>query len=133
MSTVLICGSRDYDDAAFLWKVLAAMRRAHDVRVFIHGGAKGADTLAGEYVQSIALTEKVFKADWQQHGKAAGPIRNHQMLTEGKPDLVVAFVNKPLTESRGTHDMVSRARSAGIRTIVCGVDDTGYVKAGEPE
>lgn len=32
-----------------------------------------------------------FPAKWNEHGKAAGPIRNQQMLTEGKPDVVFAF------------------------------------------
>lgn len=40
----------------------------------------------------------------------AGPRRNQQMLDEGKPDEVWAFVDKPLTASPGTNDMVTRAR-----------------------
>ncbi len=32
-----------------------------------------------------------FPADREKHGRAAGPIRNKQMLEEGKPDLVAAF------------------------------------------
>jgi hypothetical protein len=32
------------------------------------------------------------------------------MLDEGKPDEVWAFVDKPLTASPGTNDMVTRAR-----------------------
>ena len=33
-----------------------------------------------------------FPADWNMHGRAAGPIRNQQMLDEGKPELVVSFL-----------------------------------------
>jgi hypothetical protein len=36
------------------------------------------------------------------------------MLREGRPDLVVAFTVGPLAESRGTADMVRRAREAGV-------------------
>lgn len=50
-------------------------------------------------------------ADWKKHGKAAGPIRNQSMLTEHKPDLVIAF---PLGESKGTRDMIRKAKAAGI-------------------
>ena len=56
---------------------------------------------------------RAFPAKWNEHGKAAGPIRNQQMLTEGKPDLVIAF-NDYLPNSKGTLDMVTRARRAGV-------------------
>lgn len=48
---------------------------------------------------------------------AAGGIRNKQMLNEGKPDLVIAF---PTENSKGTWDMVRRAKRAGIETVVVG-------------
>ena len=32
-----------------------------------------------------------YPVDWEKYGKAAGPIRNQQMIDKGKPDLVVAF------------------------------------------
>lgn len=59
-----------------------------------------------------------FRADWKLHGEGAGPRRNQRMLNEGQPELVLAFVNKPLAESRGTADMVRRAKAAGISTYV---------------
>jgi hypothetical protein len=59
----------------------------------------------------------VFKADWSTYGKAARPIRNQQMLDEGHPNLVVAF-HYALDKSKGTLDMVSRARKAEINVIV---------------
>jgi hypothetical protein len=40
------------------------------------------------------------------------------MLDKGKPDVVWAFVSKPLEESRGTHDMVKRAKAADIPVYV---------------
>jgi hypothetical protein len=40
------------------------------------------------------------------------------MLDEGKPDVVWAFVDKPLAESRGTADMVRRAKKAGVPVFV---------------
>jgi hypothetical protein len=54
----------------------------------------------------------VYPADWAKHGRAASPIRNQQMLDEGRPNLVVAFPG-----GRGTADMVRRARSAGVEVI----------------
>jgi hypothetical protein len=51
-------------------------------------------------------------ADWFSHGKAAGPIRNQEMLAMEAPALVVAFPG-----GRGTADMVRRARKAGVDVL----------------
>ena len=57
-----------------------------------------------------------FPADWNKYGKAAGVLRNQQMLDEGHPDLVVYF-HKDIENSKGTKDMIIRAIDANIRTI----------------
>jgi hypothetical protein len=131
---VLVCGSRTFateheHDEGFaserdLWEydvltaVLDGLREGHDIEAVITGGAKGADRQGHDWAGFYGYERPVFHADWAKHGNAAGPIRNQQMLDEGKPDLVVAFVDKPLAESRGTVDMVSRARKAAVKTVV---------------
>jgi hypothetical protein len=54
-----------------------------------------------------------YFANWKLFGLSAGPIRNQQMLDEGKPDFVIAFHDN-LYASRGTQDMVTRAMKAGV-------------------
>ena len=49
-------------------------------------------------------------ADWSTHGRAAGPIRNQQMVDRGA-DICLAF---PTSSSIGTWDCVRRAKAAGI-------------------
>jgi hypothetical protein len=39
------------------------------------------------------------------------------MLDEGKPDLVLAF-HENIDESKGTRDMVHRARGAGVKVVI---------------
>lgn len=56
---------------------------------------------------------RTFRANSRKHGRAAGPIRNQQMLDEGKPHLVVAFPG-----GTGTADMVRRAQAAGVLVLV---------------
>jgi hypothetical protein len=51
-------------------------------------------------------------AEWETLGRKAGPIRNERMLTEGKPDLVVAFPG-----GRGTAHMTRLAREAGVEVV----------------
>ena len=68
--------------------------------------------MAGKFAEWARIPVKEYPADWQKHGRAAGPIRNQQMLDEGKPDLVVAFDG-----GRGTADMIARAEKAGVRVV----------------
>jgi hypothetical protein len=84
--------------------------------IIIHGGAKGADSIAGNL--ATYLNMKVIKcpADWDKYGKAAGVLRNQQMLDEEHPDLIVYF-HKDLENSKGTKDMVTKAISNQIKTI----------------
>lgn len=102
---VLVCGGRDYSDAERVHEVLNELRPS----VVIHGAARGADTLAGLWAAESRVETKAYPADWDAHGKAAGPIRNSLMLLDGKPDLVVAFPG-----ARGTDDMISKARRARV-------------------
>ena len=119
---ILICGSRDWDDFTTIKKYLEEVKNTADNNLqkpitIIHGGCKGADSIAGYLAKQFGFQVRVFKADWNKYGKAAGPIRNKQMLDEGNPNLVVAFHNA-LEESKGTLDMVSQAKKAGINVIV---------------
>lgn len=110
---ILVCGDRNWNDSAFLRAVLEGSR----VSVLIHGAARGADTVADDWAEDRDVTTRAFPADWNQYGKAAGPIRNQQMLDEGKPDLVLAF-HDDLAASKGTADMVRRAKKAGVPVYV---------------
>ena len=108
---VLVCGGRDYCDSSRVWGELDTLRRTarHDAMVVIQGGAHGADQIARDWCVSRKVPYDNYPADWNTHGKAAGPIRNQRMLDVGKPDLVIAFPG-----GRGTADMVRRARAAGV-------------------
>lgn len=75
----------------------------------ISGAARGVDTAAVDWAVVNWCPFIEYPADWKKYGGAAGPIRNQQMLDEGKPDLVVAFPG-----GSGTADMVRRARAAGV-------------------
>jgi hypothetical protein len=105
---VLVCGSRYWTDDAAIRRELEAL--APDV--VIEGFATGADRLARKVAVEMGARVVSFPADWSL-GRKAGPIRNQRMLDEGEPDLVLAF-HEDLERSRGTRDMVERARRAGV-------------------
>lgn len=104
---ILVCGGRDFDNFFLVDQILDEYleQRPH----IIQGGAKGADTNAKDYAEMNNLVCTTYPALWNKYKNAAGPIRNQQMLDEGKPDLVVAFPG-----GKGTADMVKRARKAGV-------------------
>ena len=104
---VLVCGGRDYTDSKEIAETLARILPPYVE--LICGMARGADMTAYEWARQRQLPIHCFPADWTKHGKAAGPIRNQQMIDEGKPQAVVAFPG-----GRGTEDMIRRAMKAGI-------------------
>lgn len=83
----------------------------------IEGEAKGADLLASDAAFYFGIPVLRFPADWDKYGRAAGPIRNTQMLKEGKPDLVVAFHDN-INASKGTLNMVQQARKQSVKVMV---------------
>jgi len=110
---VLICGSTTFNDILAIKEVIDSL---DDDDIVIHGCARGADSIAGMLAKQRGLEVLEFPAQWTKYGKAAGPIRNKQMLDEGKPDKVYAFyANKK--KSRGTANMVKQAKAAGVPVI----------------
>lgn len=109
---VLVCGGRDYNDADAVWDALDSLFRQskHDCMEVIQGGATGADELARVWCLHHSVPYDNYPANWKQHGRAAGPLRNQRMIDDGKPDLVLAFPG-----GKGTADMVRRATAAGIK------------------
>ena len=111
---ILVCGDRYWKDEFTIADTLLGIIGPGDT--LIHGGAKGADTIAGNVVSRLGYSVTVFKAQWDKYGKGAGPVRNQQMIDQN-PDLVIAF-HSDLAESKGTADTVRRANKAGIKVWV---------------
>ena len=110
---VLICGSREWYDPDPMWREVLEVRESSGLEVIIHGGARGADKLAGAIAKQLKIKVMEFPAEWDAFGKKAGPMRNQKMLDEGKPDLVLAF-HEDYDNSKGTRDMVKKATRAKI-------------------
>jgi YspA, cpYpsA-related SLOG family len=103
---VLVCGGRNYNDRAAVFRMLDALAPS----VVITGGCPtGADMHADRWTYERGVQIEHHPADWERYGRAAGPIRNQAMLNEARPDLVLAFPG-----GKGTADMVKRAEVAGV-------------------
>ncbi len=110
--TWLICGGRKFADEVMFEDAMGDLMRhyGHPSRI-VHGAATGADSMAGDLGERLSVDVVQCPADWKKHGRAAGPIRNKEMLAH-KPAKVIAFPG-----GRGTKDMVEKARLAGITVV----------------
>jgi len=114
---VLVCGGRTYEDRtrffSFMDRVLETIGGTGETPrrdvVIIHGSARGADALADDYGRERGLRVIRYPADWNTHKKAAGPIRNRLMLTNGQPHVIIAFKG-----GNGTADMIRQGKRAGV-------------------
>ncbi len=115
MLRVLICGGRHFTDFERIKATLVELGGKDKISIVIHGAADGADCLGALAAQELGIPMVAVPADWKKHGLAAGPIRNQEMLDVHEPNLVLAF---PDPASRGTWDMVRRAKKAEIEVRV---------------
>lgn len=106
----VVCGGRDYRDRGRLYAVLDGMQDlGAKIGKVVTGGAAGADLLAAEWARARGVEQEDLAADWAKHGRAAGPIRNAEILERYQPAAVIAFPG-----GRGTADMVRKAKGRGI-------------------
>jgi hypothetical protein len=109
---VLVCGGRTFNQYSLLSRTLNEFHSINKITCLAHGGARGADMLSGHWARGQRVPVQVYKADWERYGRSAGPIRNLQMLTEFKPDVVIAFPG-----GNGTQHMVKAAHIKKVPVI----------------
>ncbi len=110
---MIVAGGRDFADEELLTSTLDELREELDNIEIVSGHASGADKMAEAYAKKKGIPLKTFPAEWKKYGRAAGPIRNREMLSyimEGNP-VVTAFWDG---QSKGTKNMINQARKAGV-------------------
>lgn len=113
---VFVCGGRDFVDEFTLAGALKTACKGLSKVIIVHGACpSGADQLADDWGLSKRHTVKRFHADWSTHGKAAGPIRNAEMVDYLKTVQLVAAIVCWDGKSKGTADMVRRLDEAKIK------------------
>ena len=69
---ILITGGRDFDDREMLYRALDRLHEEHGFTLVIHGAARGADRLGGEWAQERGIEVLACPADWRRYGRGAG-------------------------------------------------------------
>ena len=122
---IIICGSRSFDDPAWLHRKLDRLTRKLDTRkLTVVTGAQrskagkdhwyGADYWAERWAANHSVNLVRYHADWEK-GKGAGPRRNSEMVEQSGATVLVAVWDG---SSSGTADAVAKARKAGLRVII---------------
>jgi hypothetical protein len=88
--------------------------KIEDISLVVSGGARSADKLGEKFADEYKISKIVFHADWEKHGRAAGPIRNKEIIENA--DVVFAFWDG---FSRGTASTIQFAKEAEKKLFVC--------------
>lgn len=105
---LIIAGSRTLNVSNFQIK---RYLEKHNIKptTIISGGARGIDSCAEDFAQASGYWFKLYRADWEKHGKAAGYIRNKEMATAGEA-LLLIWDGK----SKGSKHMRDLAAARGL-------------------
>jgi predicted Rossmann fold nucleotide-binding protein DprA/Smf involved in DNA uptake len=114
---VIVAGCRDYNDVGFVLN--AMIESKFDIDIILQGGANGVDMCAKIIAIEADLPCLEYPADWDKHGKAAGPIRNREMA--GNADALVAVWDGM---SLGTKNMIDTARDFNLKIFIKYIDTT---------
>ncbi len=101
---VVVAGGRDYR----ITEADEAWLDTLPIREVVSGGASGADAGGEAWAKKRGIPIKRFPADWNTHGRAAGPIRNRQMAEYAEG--AVLFPG-----GRGTDSMRREAERRGLQ------------------
>jgi hypothetical protein len=129
-AAILICGTRTFDDEDIAFENLKRLtRKYHVTHVFVGGDYdkdkicrhRGADKLGYEWALKkgncpIGVVVKTCWADWRKNKKAAGPIRNSELVEEllAAPAKVKACIAFWDGKSPGTADTMRKCKRKGI-------------------
>lgn len=114
---ILVTGSRNWDDRDAVIDALIERDDGVPEAVLVHGGARGADTMAANLAEMFGWAVEAHPADWARYGKSAGFLRNVEMVSLGA-NICVVFA---LKWASGSGHCARAARRAGIPTIDIGV------------
>ena len=106
--------------------VLLARTSGQLVHGLLHGGARGADRTIGRAANQLGWPVEVLPADWRRHGRAAGPIRNRELLEQAvgravihcSPGCLTSVLVVAFPGGAGTASLVREARRMASRSPV---------------
>lgn len=115
---VLVAGSRSLTNEELVWDLLDGAG-LEGYETLIQGGARGIDTLAGNWGRARGMAVTQIDAEWAKYGKSAGYKRNLVML-----DMVHRVIVIWDGKSPGSRHTIEQAKKLGKRLTVFTVSAT---------
>ena len=101
-----VVGSRDFNDYGLMKKYLDKIHSVEPITCIVSGGAKGADYFGEVWAKDNNISKMIFKPDWQKYKKAAGYIRNEEIVNHS--DKVIALWNGTSKGTKHTIDICKK-------------------------
>ena len=105
MKRIVIGGYRNFNNYEIFKNFVDLCVGQETGITILSGHCKGTDLMAERYAKEKGFALEIYPADWKKYGKAAGPIRNRQMVENA--DTVIAFVSKTAS---GTKNLIENAK-----------------------
>ena len=115
MVSVVIGGYRNFEKYEIFKSFVDSCLAELDFKemTILSGHCKGVDLMGERYAKEKDLALELYPAEWKKYGKAAGPIRNKQMVE--KADIVIAFVCE---RAKGTKNLIAQAKKHD-KILIC--------------
>jgi len=123
---ILITGSRNIaeteDQLLVLEQLIAEVGKPS---LLLHGGAKGADSLAHQLIQKHNWEEQIILPDYEQYHRKQAPLKRNTLLVQ-QAEVVIALYGKDRFRKGGTWDTVQKAIKARKLVLEYKSDGTIY-------
>lgn len=142
---LIVSGDRhgtDTPETALRWRralepLFRELRERYDDVILIHGAGgqsagrdgtatgeiKGVDRVADDLGRHLGFTVLPMPADWDSHGRLAGPLRNQEMqavqdaLRDSGYHRLTVGCHDDMNRSKGTRGMLDISRTRGVSVI----------------
>ena len=104
----IIAGSRTIDDYDAICQII--IDSCFVITEVVSGTARGVDRLGEQWARENNILIKRFPANWSKYGKAAGPIRNEEMVKYAEAAIIVRS-----DHSKGATSMANLAKQYGLK------------------
>lgn len=116
MTVILVYGDKDWFQPTPISTYLE--QYDPDTTKVIHDNCKGVNELAGEIARNLGMNVQTFIAEWDIERKA-GPLRNRELIVEGKPDIVSVFYQDRCKMDTQIRNLIHQAKGRNIDVEMC--------------
>ena len=107
MRRIAVTGGRNFMNFLTIRKAFQEIN-LNENDTIVHGGCSGCDQLCAEVAKEFKAKTEEYLANWNKYGRAAGPIRNEEML-KSNIDMLLAFRG-----GTGTDNCIKKAKELQI-------------------